>query len=338
MFKFKEYIVLGFLSEERVVQPANEEHVLAHVWNHLVGKGIVRHGVNNTNRIDKEVKEAQSNKDHPLHFSKTPTEMFRGEKKDKASYHAELKNAANTINTWSQHKKLKKAIEGRHRARVLGAERGDVSDTWKQHNATASATRTSKSDLAIYDPKGKESTGINISLKKAGGSQLVAAQSKENLALHHHAAKTMIEQHYGDKSEKEKTNIHSEVMSHAVTLSNMMREQKGKPKADQDVIVKTGNASIKEFHKKYPHLNYHLRKEAATGMGKFNGSHHAAHFFGKISTGKGGASINHHGDKEMDDIYNGPLPRMSIGSYPRINSKGKQVTQREGRLRLDVRK
>jgi hypothetical protein len=337
MLKFLQY-TLNSLNEERAVQPANEEHVLAHAWNHLVGKGVVRHGDDNTQRINKEVEKAQTDKDHPLHISNTPATMFRGGKKNKASYHAELKNAANTINTWSKHKKLKKAIEGKHQARVLGTEKGEVSETWQKHGATGSATRTSKSDLAIYDPKGKESAGINVSLKKAGGSQLVAAQSKENLALHHHAATTMIEQHYGDKSEKEKKKIHAGIMAHATTLSNMMKEQKGKPKAEQDEIVKRGNGMIKEFHARYPHLNYHLRKEAATGMGKFNRSHHAAHFFGKIASGKGGASISHHTDREMDDIYSGPLPRMSIGAHPRINSKGKPVTQREGRLRLDVRK
>jgi len=337
MFRFNEYIQ-NLISEERVVQPANEEHVLAHAWNHLVGNGIVRHGEDNSKRIQKQLQSAETDKDHPLHFSKTPAQMFRGGKKDKASYHTELKHAANTINTWSQHKKLKKAIEGKHRARVLGAEKGDVSEVWQKHGATGGGTRTSKSDLAIYDPKGKESAGINVSLKKAGGSQLVAAQSKENMALHHHAANTMIEQHYGNKSAKEKAKIHAEVMDHASKLSSMMKEQKGKPKAEQDEIVKKGNSMIKQFHAKYPHLNYHLRKEAATGMGKFNGSHHAAHFFGKIATGKGGASISHHGDREMDNIYNGPLPRMSIGAHPRIDSKGKPAAQREGRLRLDVRK
>ena len=330
---------IQFLSEERITQPANEEHVLAHAWNHLVGSGIIRHGEDNTKRIQKELEKARTDKNHPLHFSKTSSTMFRGGKRDSKSYYSELEHSANTINTWAHHPKLKKAIENRHQARVLGAEKGEVSETWVRHGATGAGTKTSKSDIAIYDPKNKnKSEGINVSLKKAGGAQLAAAQSKETLALHDHAAKTMIAQHYGDRPKEEQDRIHSEVLAHAHALADMQREQKGKSREEQQKIIKKGNQMIKDFHAKYPHLNYHLRREAATGMGKFDESHHSAHFFGKIASGKGAASINHHTDKEMDDVYHGPLPRMSIGAVPRTNRKGKPAAQREGRLRLDVRK
>lgn len=329
---------LNFLTEERTVNPANEEHVLAHAWNHLVGKGIIKHGEDNTEAINSEIEKAKKNKNHPLHVSKAAevSGMFRGGKVDADSYHRELQNAGRTINAWSKHKKLKKAIQKGHTATVLGAARGELSDTWNKHGATGSATKTSKADLVIRDPKGKVEEGINLSLKKTGGSQLVAAQSKENMALHDHAARTMIAQHYSHLSQKEQDDIHAEVMSHASHLSGVMRKMKGRPKAEQDEMVKSANKKIKKFHGKYPHLNFHLRKEAATGMGKFGGSGHSAHYFGKIATDKGEASINHHEDEEMHGVYNGPLPRMSIGAHPRINSKGKPAAQREGRLRMDV--
>ena len=338
MLNFLQYIKEEFLLEERKVNPANEEHVVAHAWNHLVGNGIVKHGEDNTEAINSEIEKAKKNKNHPLHVSKAAgvSGMFRGGKVDADSYHRELENAGRTINTWAQHPKLKKAIKKGHTASVLGSARGELSDTWQKHGATGSATKTSKADLVIKDPKGKAEEGINLSLKKTGGSQLVAAQSKENMALHDHAARTMIAEHHSHLSQKEQDAIHGEIMSHASYLSGVMRKMKGRPKAEQDEMVKSANKKIKAFHGRYPHLNFHLRKEAATGMGKFGGSGHSAHYFGKIATGKGEASINHHEDEEMHNVYNGPLPRMSIGAHPRINSKGKPATQREGRLRMDV--
>jgi hypothetical protein len=348
MLNFLQFILEEFLNEERTVRPANEEHVLVHAWNHLVGKGKIKHGEDNSKTISKELNKAETDKDHPLHFSnaKNVSGMIRNTdakpKEINNSYHRALKHAGSTINTWAQHPLMKKSIEEKHIARVVGSEKGDVSDTWHRHGADKGATRTSKADVIIKSPKAKEGEkGINLSLKQAGGSMLLGAAVNENRALHDHAAQQMIKTDFAHKSQKEKDSIHSEVMAHADDIGKIQKQLKvSKTPDDQKVLRINGNKKIQKFHAKYPTLNYHLRKEAATGMGKFDGSGHSAHFFATTATEKGGATINHHTDKDMENIYRAPLlPRLVAATAGRISKKtGKPAPTRDARVVYDNRK
>jgi hypothetical protein len=137
----------------------------------------------------------------------------------------------------------------------------------------------------------------------------------------------------------EKDKIHDEIMSHASNIAQIQQKMKGQSAEAQAALVNQGTQQIKAIHQKYPTLNYHLRKEAATGIGKFGvNSGHAAHFFVTTATPKTPAKVYHYEDPGMEkNVYQGPLPRLSIGAIPRINSKGKPATPREGRLRMDQR-
>lgn len=301
----------------------NDEHAHANVWNHMVSKGIAH----DKDAMMKELESAKTNKKHPLHFSNAKDEGFVGGKKTeeaKGSYHSELENAAHTIHALATHKDFKEAVENKHVAKVMGGERGDLSGTWKKHGAKASGA-VSKADISIYDPKKDEHSGIKLSMKKGGGSQLMSGSPEENKAVHDHAVTKMLDEHpdYAKMSKKKKAEIHSNIMSRLEEANNHLRAMKGASRDKQKKHLSKGQQISDSIHDEHPALNSFVRREATTGEGKFAGGKGSASYLVTSSHGSKNATVKH-----ADEIdFSGSRPRFSL-------PKGEG---REGNVKLDQR-
>lgn len=312
----------------------SDEHAHAHVWNHMTGasghlKGSIAH---DKTAMTKELAKAKTNTKHPLHFSNADHAGFSGGKKTAAhqsSYHSELSTAVDTVHALATHKDFQAAIKGGHKAEVMGGARGQVSDTWKKHGATQGAT--SKSDIAIFNPKSKKKEGLRLSMKKGAGSQLMSAGPEENKAVHDHAATEMLNTHkdYAKKSASEKASIHGSIMKKMDTVTKHMNAMRTSPRSEWEGHKQKAQAALDSVHDAHPALNHFVRKEATTGQGKFGGSEHAATYLVKSASGKNPAKVEH-----VDKVnYNGPRPRASL---PKGVNK-KTGVARSGNIKLDER-
>jgi len=308
MINFKNFNAEDYIVEAKSGTSYSDEHAHARIWNHMTGLGIAHDKA----KMQKEFAKAKTDKTHPLHFSKAPDEGFVGGKKTNAakeSYHQEHENAIHTVHALANHPDFKEAIKKKHKAVVMGNQKGEVSDTWKKYGATKGGT--SKSDVAIKDPNDEHHHGLKLSMKKGGGSQLMSGGPEENAAVHHHAAHEMLSKHpsYKDLPEKRKTKIHQEIMNHIHHVSSQLNAMKNASKEKQTQHREIAQHHLDTIHNQHPALNHYVRKEAATGRGKFGeGSAHAASYLVK--------SASHGGDAEVKHVdkhdWSGPKPRAAL--------------------------
>lgn len=301
MITLKEFIT------ESKKESYNDEHAHMHIWNHMINKGIS----GDRDAMHAEFEKAKKDKKHPLHFDNIPSDGFKGKTKSEGardSYHAEMKTAIDTVHALASHPLLSQAVKEKHQAKVLGAESGKVSDTWSGHGAK---NGTSKADLSIYNPKDEKHEGIQLSMKKGAGSQLMSAGPEENKAVHDYAARQMLNTHpaYEKMSKKEKDEHHAFIMDKMSKVHDAMNKMKGADKDEQGKLKNVAQKHLDDVHTKYPELNNFVRREATTGEGKFGkGSPYAASFLVKSGTGKSGPIIKH-----VDDVdYSGPKPRAAL--------------------------
>lgn len=304
----------GHIPASKIYKPKedfgyNDEHATKHVWNRAVGKGISH----DLNKMKADIEDAKTNTKHPLHFDHASAEGFLGKKKTekhKEAYYKELHTAAHTVHALSNHPDFKEAVKQKHVAKVMGGERGTVSETWKKHGATDRGG-VSKADLAI-GPKGKENNGIKLSLKKGGGSQLASPGPEEASAMHDHAAHHMLskESEYAKHSPKQKAQVHSEIMGHVSKMVKHMNAARGKEGDDLKHHITEANKHLDAIHDAHPKLNHYLRHEATTGQGKFGkGSAHAAQHIVIGASKKQDAVV-----KNVDDMdHSGTRPKISKG-------------------------
>lgn len=284
----------------------SDEHALAKVWNHISGK--------NKNAIE-EVKKAETDEKHPLHFNNQSNEGFTGGKKEnhhREAYYAELHHAAKAVESMKKHPVFKKAHASGHKAEVKGAARGKLSNTWTKNGAK---NATSKEDIRIGSHR--------ISLKK-GDSQLMSAEGAETRAIYEHATQEAVNHGHTTQNEADdvrkkinKVAEHMEAMKHEVN-----REKKEKHKND-------AQRHIAEIHSKHPHLTHHVAYEAATGHGKFGGhnSEGSARFL--VTTTRTG-EVHIHDTKTNNEPITYGTPRVAL---PKSSKPGK----RPGNLKLDYR-
>lgn len=299
----------------------NDEHAHVKIWNHMVGKGIAH----DKEAMLKELEDSKKDKNHPLHFSNAENDGFVGGEKTeeaKGSYHSELENAVHTIHALANHKDFKKAIKNKHVAKVMGGERGELSDTWKRNGAKASGA-VSKADISIYDAKKGEHSGIKLSMKKGGGSQLMSGSPEENKAVHDHAVRKMLDEHpdYAGLSKKRKDAIHADIMSRLDQAHEHLRNMKGATREKQKKLLDKGQKISDSIHDEHPALNQYVRREATTGEGKFAGGKGSASYLVTSSHGSRSAKVQH--ADEVD--FSGKRPRFSL-------PKG---IGREGNVKLD---
>jgi DNA-binding protein H-NS len=279
----------------------------------------------------KEIHKAKVDEKHPLHFKNAPEDGFVGGKKTdhhKSSYYYEHENAVHTVHSMAHHDGFSKAIKQKHLAIPMGTHKGEVSAIWKKYGAT---NGTSKSDIAIIDPKRDKAAGIRVSMKKGVGSQLMSAGPEETQATYHYAASKMLEKEkkYARKPSTEKAAIHADIMKSIKKVATHFNSMKEADEPKKKEHATSAQKLVSGVHEKYPELNAHVRQEATTGEGKFGSidSPHAAKYLIKSSDGKKGAQV-----KRYDEIdYNGSVPRASVGKgYTNTGS-------RSGVLRIDER-
>lgn len=327
MLTFLEHKNISYLNEAKT-GAYSDEHAHARIWNHMTGVGIAH----DKEAMQKEFNKAKINKKHPLHFDNAQDhEGFVGGKKTaehKASYHTEHDTAIHTIHGLATHPDFKKAIKENHKAQVTGGGRGELSDVWKKYGATKGAT--SKTDIAIMNPKSKNGEGIRLSMKKGGGSQLMSAGPEENNAVHHVAAHEMLNTHpkYAKISSSKRNEIHGNIMKRvqqAGKYANAMRTAK---ESELQSLKNKMQKTMNSVHDDHPELNHFVRKEATTGRGKFvENSPHAASYIVKSAAGKKGASVHH-----VDSInFEGSRVRAAL-------PKGEtSAGRRSGNFKLDER-
>lgn len=324
MLTFKNFM---HLSESFLIEAQqgsyNDEHAHVKLWNHMVENGIAH----DKDAMKKHLEASKTDKNHPLHFDNAEKEGFIGGEKtkdSKNSYHAELETAMHTVHALATHKDFSRAVEDKHKAKVMGGAKGSVSDTWKKYGATKGAT--SKTDIAIYDPKKGEHEGIRLSMKKGAGSQLMSGGPEENNATHHHAALEMLNSHpkYAKLSDKKKKQIHDNIMGHIKESGKHTDAMRTAPREEMEKLKNTAQKHLNAAHDAYPELNHYVRKEATTGEGKFGkGAAHTASYLVKSTSGGKGAKVTHVDEHD----YEGSRPRAAL-------PKG---TGRSGNVKLDER-
>lgn len=305
MLTFNEHMLL---SESAAKSGYSDEHAFTHVWNHMVNHGLTH----DKKAMNAELEKAKTDKTHPLHPDYISSKGFKGGKKTPeaiADYHRELSDAVHTVHTIANHPHFKKAVEEKHQAEVMGANRGEISSTWKKHGATKGAV--SKSDISISKPGSPKGSGLKLSMKKGGGSQLMSAGPEENKAVHDHATRDMLNNHpnYAKKSQKEKDAIHADVMKKMDEVTHHMNAMKTASPEQQQEHKKKAQAALDAVHNAHPHLNAFVRKEATTGHGKFGtDSPHAASYLVKSASNGKPASVQH-----VDEVdHSGPRLRASL--------------------------
>jgi len=328
----KTFLQFKYLNEEILVEAKvgaySDEHAHARIWNHMTGLGIAH----DKEAMQKEFNKAKTDKNHPLHFNNAKhNEGFVGGKKTaahKAAYHSEHENAIHTIHALATHPDFKAAVKGKHKAQVTGGGKGEISETWKKYGATKGAT--SKTDIAILNPKSKTGEGIRLSMKKGGGSQLMSGGPEENNAVHHHAAKEMLNTHpkYAKLPQKKKDEIHASIMSHIKQAGKHLDAMRTAKDSELQGLKQKAQKALDTVHNTHPELNHFVRKEATTGRGKFvEGSPHAASYIVKSAAGKKGVSVQH-----VDKMsFEGSRPRAAL-------PKGTTTAgRRSGNVKLDER-
>ena len=300
MLSFKEFLI-----ESAAKSSYSDEHAHAHVWNHMVQKGIGH----DLNGMHEELNQAKTDSLHPLHHSNAPSKGFKGAMKTAGSvsdYHKELLNATHTVHALAMHPDFKTAVKEKHVAKVAGASTNKVSALWKKHGASQG---TSKADVTIHKEGSNEGAGIRLSMKKGGGSQLMSAGPEENKAVHDHAARKMLDTHpnYSKHTEEQKNQIHATIMKHMDDVHRHIYKMRTEP-ANHDTLKKNAQASLDTVHKEHPQLNSFVRHEATSGEGKFGkDSHAAASHIVKTATATTPVSIHH-----VDTLdHSGSLPRAA---------------------------
>jgi hypothetical protein len=215
----------------------------------------------NPDHIHKEIDAAKKDPSHPLNFANAKEGFTGGTKKPEheQAYYKELHHAAEAVHGMVKHPAFKAAVKGKWKARVTGAEAGNLSDTWKKSGAK---NRTSKADVVLDHPKGKES--LPVSLKK-GDSQLMSAEPNEFHATYSHA----VAEHA--KANKNFTPEHQKkVMSKVKKVqANLDAMKNTTDKSEQRRLRDEAQGHINNIHKEHPNLLQHVAHEAATGHGKF---------------------------------------------------------------------
>lgn len=235
----------------------NDEHAVAKVWNHMIANGITK-----KEDVLRELEAAKKNKEHPLNFAKAGPEGMSGGKKTEAhsdSYHDEIQRAGHTVAGLASHPSFADAVKKKLVARVTGADRGNLSDTWTSNNAK---DRTSKADVILSDPKTKKDSHA-ISLKK-GDSQLMSAQPEEMMAIYHHATREHMD---ADKTFKKEHR--DNVIKQIGQVQKHMNAMKTASETEKDSLVSKAQSIINNIHKNHPGLIKHVAYEASTGHGKF---------------------------------------------------------------------
>lgn len=258
MLTFNEHRILT----EATKSGFSDEHALANLWNHAVNHKESSKLLSKPDHLHNEIEKAKKDKNHPLNFNNAQ-EGFTGGKKPEhqEAYYKELHHAADAIHGLANHPSFKEAVKQKYKARVTGAEAGQLSNTWKKSGAK---NTTSKADVIFEHPSKPKEKNIPVSLKK-GDSQLMSAEANELHATYSHAVSE-----HANVNKKFTPQHQKKVMDRIKKVANNLNAMKNTgDKDEQRRLRDEAQAHIDAIHKEHPGLLSHVAHEAATGHGKF---------------------------------------------------------------------
>jgi len=308
--QFKEKYILS----EAKGSGYDDEHATVSLWNHVIGHPKQKQFLKSHQAIKDEIQKARTDKKHPLNFANATTGFTGGKKSHhEESYYRELEHAAGTVHGLANHPEFQDAVKVKAKAKVSGASRGKLSDTWKNSGAK---NATSKADIEIGE-RGEEHHKT-VSLKK-GDSQLMSAQPEEFHATYEHATTAHMQANdkFTDEHKKSVMDRIAKVRKHLASMANATPEKQRKHRDKAQKIMN-------QIHDEHPDLLSHIHHEASTGHGKFG--HHqegTARFL--VTSGSESAHV-HDTETQHEPIVAG-RPRIAL-------PKG---TGRPGNVKIDYR-
>ena len=237
----------------------NEEYAVKKTWNHFSS----RSGGDNPPSVEdmhREIDNAQTNKNHPLHIKHTEDHEFVGKvsgnnfragtsesrKRARQTYYQNLKDATHTVSAMANHKDFKTHWKNGDSLEHSGKMKPELSQHYKDRGVKGTGA-TSKGDaLIMKSSKGKTKGVKALSFKKTGGSQLMSSSPAEFHAIYHHALKQSSDDNEANLEKLQRARNHIEKGEH-----------------------EKANKIVQGMHNSMPHLIHHVTHEALTGNGKF---------------------------------------------------------------------
>lgn len=291
----------------------NDEHAMAHLWNHGIQKYGKKH-LDNPDLIHKDIDSAKNNPNHPLHHSNfNPSGFVNNNPHGKENaYYKELHSSVAGYHALATHAKLAKRHAEKHPMEVSGSGRGQLSDLWKKHNA---GNATSKADLVIRNPKNStDQHGISV---KKGPSQIMSGHHAEWAATVEAASKK------AGHSPKQ----HSDVMNHVNQMGKLAHNFENQSPVARAKRIEKIKAFHHNLHQKYPNLANHITHEATTGEQKFKTPEGRAHMI--LHHGSGGAHVTDMTSSTPPSIVS--KHRVSLKSHGSLkDSKGRHILDKKG--------
>ena len=292
--KFDEFLLLleGKYSDEHAFRKQWNFFVLSNNPDARLVRGYLNAGDEDNARgeIQRILGLARNNNSHPLHFDRAER-GFEGRKTsaDRESYDDMSELVGDSVIAYSQSPNGQEALRDRLKAEVTGADKKEVSSTWKQQ--TGKTKDEPKMDIRFASPDGSSEVVKSLSLKQAG-SQTLSAKSKETSAVWRAAAKNVRdEMEAGGASEAdiEEFDRDTENMIKKLNRSQSWGDKTGKetfrtsaePSGDNPKNPDTRRKELMqkfmdEYGDKYPAVQREFGREVSGGRAKFKGGEGSA--------------------------------------------------------------
>lgn len=317
MKTFSEFLVES--ERQRGKATYNDEHAVAHLWNHFTkDEKFQKHlaaGEHDDalSHMRSEVKKAKSNKEHPLHFSQASHSGFSGGRRTQQhshSYHRQLSKAVRSTHSLAtSERRAETSAKKGLPMRVTGSVDAPVTKYWTSQ--TGKNVDKPKTDLEIYDPNNPKYS-VRISKKQSKTSQTLSSSPKESNATYNQAAKTLgKEMRKSGKSKEEVEAMKSSVgskISKVTRALGRMSSPRATPKRQQ-ALKRAAHQRLMALHAEHPDIARHVGAEAKTGEGKY----------GRSKSARLGLVGNEVQDltKEVRNVSNPVFIRASLGGGKR---------------------
>ncbi len=243
--------------------------------------------------IQRIVAAAKNNTSHPLHFDRAERGFESGKTDDdRGSYDDMSDLVGDSVIAYSQSPNGQEALRDRLKAEVTGADKKEVSSTWKQQ--TGKTKEEPKMDIRSASADGSSEVVKSLSLKQAT-SQTLSAKAGETSAVWRAAAKSVRdEMKAGGASEAdiEEFDKDTDRMLKRLSRSQNWGAEGGKtgketfrtsaePSGDNPKNPDTRRKELMqkfmdEYGEKYPAVQREFGREVSGGRAKFKGGEGSA--------------------------------------------------------------
>lgn len=303
----------------------SDEHAHIKMWNFACLKDAF-----DEHSLNLQIILAKHDPHHALSFQNAEKAGFSRRRKTtlhEGSYYEELERAAKSVEEIAKHPDFQTAVSEKFEAVMMGTKRGELSEAWKEHGEPRAVSKTDIRIQSRFDP----SRGMSISLKKNGDCALMSAGVAEQTATHSIAVLRMLEEEdkYKSYQPHDKVHTHGMILQRVRNVSNYLKEMIGETEVGRQNCKMKAQEELDSINRLWPELSQYMRREAATGEGKFKqGSHQIAQYILKTYSAektKGGPAKLIHVDEI--DWTKGPPARAAL-------PKGRKG-RKSGNVRMD---